>query len=417
MAITEEQLRTLDLKAAKVFKPASPVDSLKIFAGRKDQFRRVVDTINNDGQHAVIYGERGVGKTSLANVLAALLASQSDESDEIDIIAPKVNCDSGDTFSSVWKKIFNEFNVKKETAKAGFGERTHIDEGIFTTSFFDKTKLTPNDVKDGLTYLGKDAVLIVIIDEFDSLKNDKDTRLFADTIKTLSDYSVPATLVIVGVADDVDELITGHKSAERAIVQIQMPRMSTEELKKIVTNGLDTLGMEIEGSALDRISTLSQGLPHYTHLLALHAARKALDSNNLTITLGHLNESIKNALQSTFQTLISAYHLATSSPQKDHLFKEVLLACAMAKTDDLGYFQAADLRSPMSKIMNKNYDIPAYSRHLNDFCDKKRGPILRKFGTVRRFRFRFINPLARPYVIMQGLAGGLISEEILENIQ
>jgi Holliday junction resolvasome RuvABC ATP-dependent DNA helicase subunit len=32
-----------------------------------------MDAINQQGQHVLIYGERGVGKTSLANVLSGFL--------------------------------------------------------------------------------------------------------------------------------------------------------------------------------------------------------------------------------------------------------------------------------------------------------------------------------------------------------
>jgi hypothetical protein len=42
---------------------------------------------------------------------------------------------------------------------------------------------------------------------------------FRSLIKVLSDNSVPATLVLVGVADSVDALIVEHQSIERALVQ------------------------------------------------------------------------------------------------------------------------------------------------------------------------------------------------------
>jgi hypothetical protein len=96
------------------------------------------------------------------------------------------------------------------------------------------------------------------------------------------------------------------------------------------------------------------------------------------------------------------------SPRRENLYAQVLLACALARCDDLGYFAAADVRKPMSRIMGRSYEIPAFSRHLNDFCEATRGPILTKIGTRRRFRFRFITPLMQPYVIMKGLGSGLI---------
>jgi ABC-type transport system involved in cytochrome bd biosynthesis fused ATPase/permease subunit len=52
-----------------VFTPAAPIRTRDLFFGRMDQLKRVVETINEPGQHAALYGERGVGKTSLANII------------------------------------------------------------------------------------------------------------------------------------------------------------------------------------------------------------------------------------------------------------------------------------------------------------------------------------------------------------
>src|SRR5262245_47987345 len=97
-------------EVGRVFTPTAPIDERSLFAGRDSQVRRVVDAINQKGQHAIIFGERGVGKTSLANVLSSFLSGQADI-----ILAPRVNCDSDDTFDSVWTKVFEHI----ETTKAG----------------------------------------------------------------------------------------------------------------------------------------------------------------------------------------------------------------------------------------------------------------------------------------------------------
>src|SRR2546428_144579 len=83
---------------------------------------------------------------------------------------------------------------------------------------------------------------IVIIDEFDRLP-EKARRAFADTIKTLSDHAVPSTVVLVGVADSVEQLVEEHQSVSRALVQIQMPRMTPQEIGTIIDSGLNRLEM------------------------------------------------------------------------------------------------------------------------------------------------------------------------------
>jgi transcriptional regulator with AAA-type ATPase domain len=48
------------------FSPHTPINKAQFFKGRTEQIRAVTDTIRTPGLHAAIYGERGVGKTSLA---------------------------------------------------------------------------------------------------------------------------------------------------------------------------------------------------------------------------------------------------------------------------------------------------------------------------------------------------------------
>ena len=118
------------------------------------------------------------------------------------------------------------------------------------------------------------------------------------------------------------------------------------------------------------------------------------------------------------ESVQSAYQKAIRSQRKGTLFREVLLACALAEVDDQGYFASADVRGPLCEITGKSYDIPNFSQHLDKFsADTDRGPVLERAGTSRRFRFRFINPLLQPYIIMRGLADSKIMGDILALLQ
>ena len=70
----------------------------------------------------------------------------------------------------------------------------------------------------------------------------------------------------------------------------------------------------------------------------------------------------------------------------------------------------------MTTIMERHYDIPSFSRHLKEFSERTRGPILHKTGRKRRMRYRFSNPLMQPYVSMRGVAGGLIDKATLRDL-
>ena len=61
----DEDWQLLEAAAQTLFRPRTPVDESRLFAGRFEQVKTLVDVIYEPGGHAIIYGERGVGKTSL----------------------------------------------------------------------------------------------------------------------------------------------------------------------------------------------------------------------------------------------------------------------------------------------------------------------------------------------------------------
>lgn len=403
-----QDLERTALLASTVFTPTIPVNEESLFAGRMDEIRRVVDVINQRGRHGVIYGERGVGKTSLANVIATKLTSPRE------IVAPRVNCDGTDTFASLWKKVFSEVDLLKKRRQAPGFQMTIFEETVKAAEVVGE-EVTPDQVRRLLTLLGEGKLIIVIFDEFDRIQDVATKRAMADAIKALSDHNVEATIIIVGVGDSVDDIIAEHRSIERALDQVQMPRMRREEVFQLLRNGADRLEMVFTHQAQLRIALLSQGLPHYAHLLGLHAVRAALDSGSRSVAEAHVTAAVAKAVAGSQRSLLSDLQKATTSPQKGkHLYAEVLLACAMAKTDEFGFFYAADVRGPLCMIMGRAVQIPSFAKHLNDFCHSNKGPVLQKLGVRHKFRYRFLNPQLQPLIIMKGIVDKRLTEEALD---
>jgi Cdc6-like AAA superfamily ATPase len=390
---------------SSAFSPSAPVSSLDLFSGRTSELERAEDAVLQRGRHVAIYGERGVGKTSLANVLPARLQYLA----EINYQVVRHNCSSASTFNSMWEGVFRELSFKRNSD--GFIEPS----APIPLSSYLQADAGPEDVRFLLQQTGISTV--IIFDEFDRIpKDDATSGLLADTIKSLSDHAVNATLVIIGVADSIDDLIADHKSIERALVQIQMPRMSENELLWIIEKGFKQAEMEIEYEARCQIAALSQGLPHNVHELGLLTGLATLESGNLKANNSDVETAIKQAVRNAQQTTVASYCQAVDSPH-ENMYKEILLAAALAKTNDLGYFSTGDLRKPLAVITKRNYGIDAYMRHLNSFCEDSRGRVLEKTGEKRRYRFRFSQPIMAPYVIMRGIAEGLIKKEDVVEIE
>jgi Cdc6-like AAA superfamily ATPase len=394
--------KKIDVMSA--FSPSAPIDNKSLFAGRIGQITTILSVVVQRGQHAIIYGERGVGKTSLANVIHDFIAGRSRS-----IKVTKLNCNAGMTFSKLWKSVFKRLPTVQIQGTVGF--RPSESESSVTLDAKITDQSGPEDIRDIFEQFTEPT--IVIFDEIDRIQDQSTRAKLADTIKTLSDNSTQVTLILVGVGDSVDHLIQEHKSLERALVQIQLPRMSDNELFEIIDKALNCVDMRAGLSVKTRIAKLSQGLPHYTHLLGLHAAQNAVDQERDYLVLEDVHVAVTEAVTHAQQTIQGAYLRATRSSQ-NNLFQEVLLACALAERDDLGFFSAVDVRDPMSKIMKRPIQILQFARHLNSFCEEERGPVLHKIGEKRRQKFRFINPMLEPFVIMNGISQGRITAETPE---
>ncbi|MCH7999335.1 MAG: orc1/cdc6 family replication initiation protein [Chloroflexi bacterium] len=371
------------MKLVHAFSPANPISKKALFTGRDALIRRVIDAINQTGLHVTIYGERGVGKTSLANVLADFLRPFTSEI----IVSEKVNCFRDSTFGSIWSRILQQLNLPKPEYEDDF---------------------TPQDVLSALPARRK---TILIIDEFDRVEDPNVDAAFADTIKTLSDFEIDTTIIIVGVADDVDDLIAEHESINRNLKEVHVPRMLTDELRKVVEGGIAAVEMSIEPDAATQIATLSLGLPHYAHALGQAAGRAAIDAKRINVEPQDVRQGSAMLLRDSQQTILKQFDAATASPRKENYYFQVLLACALAPTDHLGRFRAKDVREPYGVIMKRSVEIPAFSRHLHDLCTPGRGAVLQKFGEAHNFRYRFANPLLEPFVLMKGLERRLVGLE------
>ena len=383
------------------FQPSAPVKTRDLFSGRYEQIAEIVDVVEQAGLHGAVFGERGVGKTSLVRIMTAGLSTSRVE-------AVRVNCSAKDSFPRIWHRVLGDIAAAVQSPSPGF-------RSVPAVKQVDLAQLLspdggPDEVRRALAqvveFLGRS--LVIFLDEFDRLEDATVRAAFADTLKALSDQDVDATIVIVGVADNISELVAEHASIERNLSQIHMPRMSEAELREIISTGLRKCDLAIMDDAMSWITSLSIGLPHYTHLLAQKAALRVLDLQERSdiITTVEVQEAIRAAIKGAQQSVRDAYNAATASNRSESLYREVLLACALANTDDTGFFKAGDLRDPLAIILGR---IPQFAQHLKAFTGvSKRGQVLETRGSARQVRYRFANPLVQPYVLMRGMEDGLV---------
>jgi len=413
--MTSSNQRNEDLtkkaKASSVFTPGAPVNTLSLFKGRGKQIELALQAVNQIGCHPIIYGERGVGKTSLANVLHEIFYNAR----MAGLRFAHINCDAADTFDSLWQKVFKGLTI----SESGYVSEATTQKGLdlpMTLAEWIGKQMTPDQVLRTSSLIK--AHLIVIIDEFDQLKEQIDViQLMANTIKASSDQRVPLTIVLVGVADTIDELISQHESIDRNLVQIQMPRMSSEEVKEIVEGGLKALDFSIDEEALSFICYFAQGLPAAAHHIGLRLSYLLIDTKKTTATKIEVIQALISVIEGMGQSLLNDWNRAISSPRPNALWKQVLLACSLAPRNELGWFRPNDVADMFRLVTNNSsYGVGTYSQHLHILADN-RGKVLERRGSAHRFEFRFKKPLFQSYILMKALTSKMITEKLLDSVK
>ena len=388
---------TLRFEATRFFTPSTPIGAAELFAGRRGQISTLINTIGEPGRHAILYGEPGVGKTSVAQIIQYLIPHNASR-----VIYVREPAYSNDTFSSLWLRIFSQ--IELILVENGQTTRHNLSE-IYAAG------VSQGDVKRAL-YLsfGLNDIPVIVIDEYNVIKDENVAAEMAETIKSLSDDGINATIIVVGVSDSVSELVRGHNSIIRCSEEVLMPRMDKNEIKEVIETRISKLGMKIDGNAKWKIINLSKGLPAFAQSLGRGSVVNAIDSRRLTVTEQDVDAAISTTLKSSQNTLRDDYELSTKSSQDRARFRQVLTACALAKADESGYFFPKQVQAPLNSILGKDVDFADFHKIIKDFTSEKRGSILQQKGADRQYRYRFRNPAMQPFVIMKGIEEGFLNE-------
>ena len=373
----------------QVFSPSTPIQEKDFFFGRMSQLEKIIEAINEKGQHAILYGERGVGKTSLANTMNKSFTN---------VFPVKVTCDRKDSFKSLWESAFEKIQFSKTTSGIGFNaekmtEIVDMEELITTIQ-----NLKTNHIITLLNSFGEDFKLMFIFDEFDNINNEKTRASFADLIKSLSDNNINTTIILVGIADNIESLIGNHQSLERCLKQVKLPRMGKDECEEIIDNGIKKLGLKIDKSVREKIIEFSSGFPHYVHLLCKYGCRELINNERITFSEAYLTIAINKGIDNTSEQLRISYRKAILSSNSSEKWKFLLHACANCNLDEFNSFSISDIVKKYNSLTKSNSKNNNLNYNLNKLATESRGEILAKLGKGMSTRYTFKNPMMRAFI-------------------
>ncbi len=308
-----------DLRYRRAFSPSLPVSAGGRFAGRTAILTRIIGALEDQQLHIVLYGERGVGKTSTLRVV-------QEQASKADYLVQYFSCGAQTELEPFIRSVVEKIPAlyldttddieRDQERKATLAD--HLPKGALTVSQF----------TEALSHVVGTKILL-ILDEFDRAESPRFRGGIAELIKNLSDRSIPVQLVIAGVSSNLNALISQVPSIRRNILGVEMPNMDATEIAELVAKGEQQGGLPFDDAAVDRVVTTSAGLPYLAALLGQHATILAVEGGARCVTAGHIDQAIERAAEDIGGRLSPATKFAIGS--------------ATGSGDGHALFQAADL--------------------------------------------------------------------------
>jgi hypothetical protein len=310
--------------------PSGPIQSTELLRGRQKQLDTIEEALASPGRNVFICGDRGVGKTSLAQTAA----SRHQASGKNPVM---IACDANTSFFSIIHAIAQTIHANPlggsniSTSKFKIDVRvlsyekqtTNDDGGIPPVTDINSAVLLLKHLSDG-----QQGRTLVVVDEFDLMKKEEDKVNFANLLKQVGDQRVNIQFIFCGIGKSLDDLLGAHGSAHRYIQEIELKRLIFDPRYEIIDASAIALGINIGSRMRTRIAAISDGFPHYIHLVCEKLFWELFrDPKPCTdVSLDHYKEAIRSAIEAVQPELRKTYDKATLKDVDD--YEEVLWAVA-----------------------------------------------------------------------------------------
>jgi Cdc6-like AAA superfamily ATPase len=400
-----------------VFTPALAIGDPARFAGRQEQLDAVSMALQSEGTQIVIYGNRGVGKSSLARQLAAIAQGDMTVIDRLklkpsslpDYLVVSVECDDSitDMRALILRLLTDDdalapwvpFKVEKITAGGEFGGGLNIKVLNISGKLSNSDTLEREAVEQDLyaTFgnaishiLGTGVVsgILFIVDEVDRIRNRDDLP----SVIRARGADPRVKFALVGVGTTPQELIAGHESIVRQISDgcVEMPPMSPEELRGIFDNAHTALqeeGISFDSEAQDWIIGVAKGHPYYVHLLGKHSLIRAVSTGEKSISEAMARDVLAEiANKGTAKVQEAAYLKAIGH---SYVREFVLKSFAGQENDEVNTSVVYPKISSARRMDNS-----AVSVYVGHLVSDKFGGVLEK---TRERHYRFKDSLFKAY--------------------
>lgn len=379
--------------------PSRAITSPQHLRGRERMLMQISRAFNSPGKHIFIYGDRGVGKTSLAQTAASI--HQSSDAEPI-----LVSCSGASFLSTVRDAIKQSLPVgdsifqKKveQKLKAGVGGFGYDMSRTITSGVIPPLD-SVNDAVQVLRFVTEfqSREPIIIFDEFDQLPSAAERKICADLIKQVSERA-NIRFIICGIGSSLEKLIGTHLSAERYLSPIPLERLTHDARWEIIQSAAKAVGVEIAYPYQIRIGQISDGFPSYIHLMTEKILWNMFDDPKPvgTCSREHFRAGVHEAVEETVTTSKSIYDKATQKHSDD--YQEVLWALAddhVLRRQTTAVYEQSYQRIMSERPGRKKLTKEQFSGRLNNLKTSSHGEII--VGTGAGW-YEFRENIVRGYV-------------------
>ena len=390
--------------------PTTPIRSPEFLRGREKKLEDIRRSLVATGRHIFVYGDRGVGKTSLAQTAAF----QHQSADQAPVL---LTCDPSTGFYRLAHDLAVALTrndptlIKKSntsTFKAGLNPLVSVEVQRAIDSGAIPEMRSINETIAIIDYAARkhSSEPVAVIDEFERIKSDDERMLFADFIKQLGDQSIPLKLIFCGVGSSLDELLDSHHSCYRYLTTIELERLGFDGRLEIIDSALNACGLEMDDTTRYRIAKISDGFPHFVHLIGEKLFWEVFTADDVLSQVRAIDftAAVTNAVQDIEARLRSLYEKATRKYNND--YEEVLWAVA---DDQLLSRRSSEIFVSYARVCsahgtNEALNREKFNQRMNALKQVGAGSIL---TATRAGWYTFTENMVRGYVRLRAQQQGV----------
>lgn len=268
-------LATQRVRIADAFNSTRPVGDRYELSGRLTELQILVEAMIDRKNHAIIYGARGVGKTSIARVFGDLVDEAGRDA--------YYHSASGD---ADFEELMRPYITMILDNSGRLPGREHL-EAL-------GDRFSARDLADALASVGSQKTFL-ILDEFDRITNRRARAETASLLKLLSDYRASVQLIIVGISTDVTHILDDHPSLRRHLVAVRIGPIADHAARRLLEEGCRRGGITLGEDVADALVRIAAGSPYHARTFALAAGLAAIGAQRETVDQAALLDGVEAA--------------------------------------------------------------------------------------------------------------------------